>query len=438
MRAIVYRGAGTEAFASGADISEFQDNRKDTETAQRYNSHDRGGLRGRPRVSQADGRDDLRLLHGRRDGLAMACDLRFAAEGSKFGIPAARLSIIYRPTPSRSSWTWWGPPTPRTSCTRRAPWTPRGAAHRPHPAAGAGRRARRSTTDDYLAQLADNAPLSLRGSKLTSSPTWRATPTRAARACAPRSARRRRARTTAKAPRAFLEKRRPEVPRALSPSCGSSSSARRRRPHRRQWHLGRDRRAAGAGSSALGHAVTFRLDPHAHRIPHARPAGSTTPASPPRRRVADVVRRRRSGRLPVGAPARTAAAPPALRRVPQGHHRRRAPERAGAGARAPLASRHAGSDATRSGRTAWWCPAATRRRWPHEVYGVPLERLAVVPEPIDLDGVAPPLRAPSSRRRPVRPRCWRWPACTRASGSTTCCGLPRCSGSESRTSRCAS
>jgi len=25
----------------------------------------------------------------------MACDLRFAAEGSKFGIPAARLSIIY-------------------------------------------------------------------------------------------------------------------------------------------------------------------------------------------------------------------------------------------------------------------------------------------------------------------------------------------------------
>ena len=32
-------------------------------------------------------------------GLAMACDLRFAAEGSKFGIPAARLSIIYRPRP---------------------------------------------------------------------------------------------------------------------------------------------------------------------------------------------------------------------------------------------------------------------------------------------------------------------------------------------------
>ena len=36
VRAIVYRGAGTEAFASGADISEFAENRKDRETALRY------------------------------------------------------------------------------------------------------------------------------------------------------------------------------------------------------------------------------------------------------------------------------------------------------------------------------------------------------------------------------------------------------------------
>ncbi|HET9924990.1 MAG TPA: enoyl-CoA hydratase/isomerase family protein, partial [Methylomirabilota bacterium] len=37
VRAIVYRGAGTGAFASGADISEFQENRKDTATALNYN-----------------------------------------------------------------------------------------------------------------------------------------------------------------------------------------------------------------------------------------------------------------------------------------------------------------------------------------------------------------------------------------------------------------
>ena len=38
VRAIVFRGAGTQAFASGADISEFKENRKDTETALRYNA----------------------------------------------------------------------------------------------------------------------------------------------------------------------------------------------------------------------------------------------------------------------------------------------------------------------------------------------------------------------------------------------------------------
>ena len=33
VRAVVYRGAGTEAFAAGADISEFQENRKDRASA---------------------------------------------------------------------------------------------------------------------------------------------------------------------------------------------------------------------------------------------------------------------------------------------------------------------------------------------------------------------------------------------------------------------
>src|SRR3972149_467008 len=38
VRAIVFRGAGTDAFASGADISEFKEHRKDTATALRHNA----------------------------------------------------------------------------------------------------------------------------------------------------------------------------------------------------------------------------------------------------------------------------------------------------------------------------------------------------------------------------------------------------------------
>ena len=46
VRAVVLRGAGTDAFASGADISEFKENRKDTETALRYNAQTEAARRG--------------------------------------------------------------------------------------------------------------------------------------------------------------------------------------------------------------------------------------------------------------------------------------------------------------------------------------------------------------------------------------------------------
>src|SRR5499427_1200026 len=95
VRAIVYRGAGREAFASGADISEFKENRKDTASALAYNKKTEAAytairLCPKPTVAMVFG-----YCMGGAMAVAMACDLRFAAEGSKFGIPAARLSIIY-------------------------------------------------------------------------------------------------------------------------------------------------------------------------------------------------------------------------------------------------------------------------------------------------------------------------------------------------------
>jgi enoyl-CoA hydratase/carnithine racemase len=95
VRAIVYRGAGRQAFASGADISEFQENRKDVATALAYNKQTEAAymairLCPKPTVAMVFG-----YCMGGAMALAMACDLRFAAEGSRFGIPAAKLSIIY-------------------------------------------------------------------------------------------------------------------------------------------------------------------------------------------------------------------------------------------------------------------------------------------------------------------------------------------------------
>jgi len=171
VRAIVYRGAGTEAFASGADISEFKENRKDTETTLRYNAITAGAYGAvrecpKPTVAMIYG-----FCMGGAVGVAMACDLRFAAEGSKFGIPAARLSIIYPPEAVGQLVELVGPAyakdilfSARTVSDREA--LAMGLIQRLVPPGEL-----EPMTYEYLAKVADNAPLSVRGAKLTIQ-TW--------------------------------------------------------------------------------------------------------------------------------------------------------------------------------------------------------------------------------------------------------------------------
>jgi enoyl-CoA hydratase/carnithine racemase len=165
VRAVVYRGAGTEAFASGADISEFPESRKDTETSLRYNATTAAAYAAvrecpKPTIAMIYG-----YCMGGAMGVAMACDLRFAAEGAKFGIPAARLSIIYPLEAIGQLVDLVGPAhakdilfSARTLSDREA--LALGFIQRLVPAADLER-----VTHEYLATLADNAPLSVRGSK---------------------------------------------------------------------------------------------------------------------------------------------------------------------------------------------------------------------------------------------------------------------------------
>ena len=166
VRAVVYRGAGTEAFASGADITEFPESRKDVETSQHYNATTAAAYA----AVRECAKPTVALIHGfcmgGAMGLAMACDLRFAAEGSKFGIPAARLSIVYPPEAIGQLVDLVGPAyakdilfSARTVSDREA--LAIGLIQRLVPPAELER-----TTYDYLALVADNAPLSVRGSKV--------------------------------------------------------------------------------------------------------------------------------------------------------------------------------------------------------------------------------------------------------------------------------
>lgn len=95
VRVVVLRGEGDKAFVSGADISEFGAQRDDPAAVQVYDAA----------VARAqDGITRLRcpviaaisgICYGGGVGLALACDLRYAAPASRFRMPAARLGLGY-------------------------------------------------------------------------------------------------------------------------------------------------------------------------------------------------------------------------------------------------------------------------------------------------------------------------------------------------------
>ena len=95
VRCVAFRGTGTEAFAAGADISEFEKRRSERSAVHEYDDLlDRvlHSIQGSPKPS-------LAMIHGFCLGggveIALACDLRYCGAAAKFGIPAAKLGLAY-------------------------------------------------------------------------------------------------------------------------------------------------------------------------------------------------------------------------------------------------------------------------------------------------------------------------------------------------------
>ncbi|WP_330229188.1 enoyl-CoA hydratase-related protein [Nocardia sp. NBC_00508] len=92
---IVIRGAGTSAFAAGADISEFESQQTTTEARDRADSATAAMFDALSTVSTPT----IAMIHGYCIGagvaIALGTDIRIAATGSCFAIPAARLGIGY-------------------------------------------------------------------------------------------------------------------------------------------------------------------------------------------------------------------------------------------------------------------------------------------------------------------------------------------------------
>ena len=95
VRVIVVTGAGGKAFVSGADISEFKEKRATEEAAKEYSKVSEAA---RNRLNETL-KPTIAMISGYCIGgglaTALACDIRIAAEGSRFGIPAAKLGLGY-------------------------------------------------------------------------------------------------------------------------------------------------------------------------------------------------------------------------------------------------------------------------------------------------------------------------------------------------------
>jgi len=93
LRCVVLRGAGDRAFAAGADIAEFANERANAAQAKRYGEDVAVSLR-----SLAECRHPtVALIHGACVGggllVAAQCDLRICNESARFGVPVKNLGL---------------------------------------------------------------------------------------------------------------------------------------------------------------------------------------------------------------------------------------------------------------------------------------------------------------------------------------------------------
>ena len=165
VRCIVVTGAGHEAFAAGADISEFEDNRATQDGAKVYDqaTHEAtAALAGcaKPVVAAVRG-----FCFGGGMALAIACDLRLAADDARFCIPAAKLSVGYSLAGTAALVARLGPAvatellfTGRTLSAHEA--LMKGVVHAIAPVADFD-----NVVKGYVSALAANAPLTIKAAK---------------------------------------------------------------------------------------------------------------------------------------------------------------------------------------------------------------------------------------------------------------------------------
>jgi enoyl-CoA hydratase/carnithine racemase len=208
IRAIVVKGAGGEAFAAGADISEFEANRATDEGAKAYDTATFQATLSLERCSKPVIAAVRGICFGGGMALAMACDLRLASDNSRFCIPAAKLGIGYGLAGTESLVAKLGPALTAEMLFTAKVYGAQEALARGIVQATAPLADFDNLVTTYTAMLGQNAPLSILAAKkavraaLTAAEHDRAEAQRAVAACMAST-------DYAEGRKAFLEKRKP-------------------------------------------------------------------------------------------------------------------------------------------------------------------------------------------------------------------------------------
>ena len=167
VRCVVMTGAGDKAFASGADISQFEKQRANADAAAEYARISKSGrakLQGfeKPLIARIHG-----YCMGGGLGIALAADFRIATETSTLGIPAARLSIAYDLNNVRQLVGLIGPSRAKEVLITARRYSGLEAAQMGLVNRCVPEGQLDSEISDITSRIVENAPLSMRASKLT-------------------------------------------------------------------------------------------------------------------------------------------------------------------------------------------------------------------------------------------------------------------------------
>lgn len=167
IRLIVLEGDGDKAFVSGADISQFEENRTDTEAQERYNAavaeaYAAPVMCSKPVIAKIVG-----ICMGGGLGLAAACDLRFCRDDARFRMPASRLGLGYSIAGVNRFLSVLGLQNTLDIFFSARIFDAADAQHMGFVSKVAPRETFSAMVEDWCATAADNAPLVLRALKKT-------------------------------------------------------------------------------------------------------------------------------------------------------------------------------------------------------------------------------------------------------------------------------